>query len=93
MELVLLWATTSSKVAEIQKTTMLSTATIIDWLNLSREVCSHAFEAAPKVIGTLTSLIDEAYFRGKRCKEILACLTVYQDGIIGENKYKAHGFL
>ncbi len=53
---------------EIEYNTGHSSSTVIDWLNLMREVCTHSVEAEPKMVGTAENpvQIDESYFSGRR---------------------------
>ncbi len=42
--------------------------TIVDWMNMCREVCSFAINSRPKMVGTSDQpvQIDESYFQGRR---------------------------
>ena len=68
VEVVYTWLYFEPTQRKMQKTSKCGSATVTDWLYLCREVCSHAIEKAPKLVGTLSKpvQIDEAYFSGRR---------------------------
>ncbi len=68
LEIVYLFLNTNSTMKQLQETTSCSSATIVDWCSISRRVCTHVIESAPKFVGTCNNpiQIDESIFWGRR---------------------------
>lgn len=68
MHLLYLYLNTYSTCRQLHSITSIGLPTIVDWLNLIREVCTHSIVHSQKLVGTTESpiQIDESYFRGRR---------------------------
>ena len=68
IEVVYFWLFTQPTHRQLQAISGCSAPTLVDWLNLSREVCTHAILNAPKLKRTSSRpvQIDEGYFQGRR---------------------------
>ena len=66
--LLYLWVCTTSTTRQLRDLTGLGLATIADWTNFFREVCSHSIANLPKLVGTALepAQLDESRFGGVR---------------------------